>query len=128
VWSSGGVIQRKYTFFNPVACCFLYKAKDSSAPLVFKTRPFSYLTTSEKIYSMNIQVIIIFDLPRVVYLFPLLNQRLRGHIFLNDDGTEASLKVWLEKQETDFYRHGTEKPIPRYQCLSLHGYCARRTS
>jgi hypothetical protein len=22
----------KYIFFNPVACCFLYKAKDLSAP------------------------------------------------------------------------------------------------
>jgi hypothetical protein len=32
VWSSGGIC--KYIFFNPVACCFLYKAKDLSAPLV----------------------------------------------------------------------------------------------
>jgi hypothetical protein len=31
VWSSGGDISSKYIFFNPVACCFLYKAKDLSA-------------------------------------------------------------------------------------------------
>jgi hypothetical protein len=30
--SSGGIC--KYIFFNPVACCFLYEAKDLSAPFV----------------------------------------------------------------------------------------------
>jgi hypothetical protein len=30
VWSSGGIY--KYIFFNPVACCFLYKVKGLSAP------------------------------------------------------------------------------------------------
>jgi hypothetical protein len=29
-----GGICRVNTFFNPVTCCFLYKAKDLSAPLV----------------------------------------------------------------------------------------------
>jgi hypothetical protein len=28
-----GNIQNKYIFFKPVACCFLYKAKDLSAPV-----------------------------------------------------------------------------------------------
>jgi hypothetical protein len=31
VWSSGGIC-RVNTFFNPVACCLLYKAKGLSAP------------------------------------------------------------------------------------------------
>jgi hypothetical protein len=31
--AQGGIC--KYIFFNPVGCCFLYKAKDLSAPLVF---------------------------------------------------------------------------------------------
>jgi hypothetical protein len=33
VWSSVG-IRRVNSYFNPIACCFLYKAKDLSALLV----------------------------------------------------------------------------------------------
>jgi hypothetical protein len=36
VWSSGGICRVLVNtfFFNPVACCFLYKAKDLSPPIV----------------------------------------------------------------------------------------------
>jgi hypothetical protein len=34
VWSSGGICRVNTFFFDPVASCFLYKAKDLSAPLV----------------------------------------------------------------------------------------------
>jgi hypothetical protein len=32
--AQGGICRVNSFFFNPVACCFLYKAKDLSAPLI----------------------------------------------------------------------------------------------
>jgi hypothetical protein len=37
----GEYVEQIY-FFNPVACCFLYKAKDLSAPLVITGHPTLY--------------------------------------------------------------------------------------
>jgi hypothetical protein len=46
VWSSGGNIWSKYFFLNPVACCFLYKTKDLSAPSYFAVHYYTHTHTS----------------------------------------------------------------------------------
>jgi hypothetical protein len=43
-------MESKYIFFNPVACCFLYKAKELSAPLYCFVISLRTIIISETIY------------------------------------------------------------------------------
>jgi hypothetical protein len=60
MWSSGGNMLTH--FFNPAACCFLYKAKDLSAP-----RDWMYPANDRKKLKAIVNTVVILRIPNYRY-------------------------------------------------------------